>query len=796
MKKFFILPSLLLVTSLFALQATNTATELAADSAELKTLFLEEVIIVTNPKSQSTLFETPGSISVLSARTIEQNQIESVKDITSLAPNIFIPDYGSKLTTAIYIRGIGTRTNNSVVGMYVDNVPYLDKSIFDFDFLDIERLEVMRGPQSTLYGRNTMAGLINIYTKSPFDYQHTKVSVSYGNYNSLRAYLSRFGKINEKLAYSLSAQYQGSDGYFKNIATGERADSLRSTNGRIQFFWKPTDRTSVNFTSNAEYSTQAGYPYGVIDAETGKLGPVNYNDPGAYNRIMSANSVFTETRFNNLTLTNSVGHQFFKDDMKIDQDFTEKSLFTLNQKQNQQSISYESVLKSNTKSNFQWLTGVFGFWQSFHTNAPVSFKKDGIDEFVNTNIANNIPPIPAGPGSTIILYDSLINNSMVIDGVFSTPTWGTAAFAQLSYNNLFNLEGLSVSAGLRLDYEQARMNHNSSTTAFARGGVLMQTPAMLTPLAIFNDTIQLGISGKEKMDNLEFLPRFDIRYTPNGRCMIYSSVSKGYRAGGYNFQMFSDAIREQLQSSMIGAFIAQAEKIGMGNRIPDNVHDMAKLPDLNIEEMITYKPEYSWNYELGIRSEVLDRSLMFDFSAFYIDVHNRQISAFSENGLGRVTKNTGKSYSYGLETAVKYFPIPSLALSANYGWTRAKFSEYNDGKSDYSNNYVPFAPEHTFSAGANYLLMLNKKWIDHLNFNANFAGVGRIYWTEANDQYQNFYGSLNARITARKGCMEFGMWGKNLTNTQYQAFYFESLGNRLAQRGAPLTFGGEISIRF
>lgn len=804
MKKFLLPTCLLMSTVGFTTHAESVSgngMEVPADSSVLRNMLLEEVVIVSNPKAKLRTFEMPASVSVFNAQRIERENMLSIKDFSAIAPNFFIPDYGSKLTTAIYIRGIGTRTNNSVVGMYVDNVPYLDKSIFDFDFLDIERLEILRGPQSTLYGRNTMAGLINIYTKSPFDHQYTKASLSYGNYNSFRAYLSRYGKINEKVAYSMSGQYQSNDGYFKNEYTGRRADNAKSANGRFQLYWRPTDEMKVNFTTNYEYSTQEGYPYGLLNEETGAVGPVYYNDPGSYRRNLSASSLYVENQFDGFMMTNSTGYQFFDDHMKLDQDFTEKSYFTLNQKQRQHSSSHETVFKSTKETNFKWLAGVFGFYQHLNTDAPVNFKKQGIDEMINSNI--QIPTITVSPTMSMHITDSLINNNMVIDGKFKTPTWGIAGYTQLTYDNLF-VKGLSVSAGVRLDYEKAKIDYDSYATAYAKGAINMQMGPVVRPITSFIDTLDIRIGGKQKLDNLEVLPRFDIRYTPNDHCMAYASVAKGYRAGGFNFQMFSDAIRDQLKSRMIAAFVAQAEKQGMGDRLPDNIKDMAKLPEFDERAAVVYKPEHSWNYEIGTRAEVLDKTLFVDLAAFYIDVRNQQVSTFAEEGLGRITKNSGKSRSFGAELGVRYFPIPQLAFSANYGYTNAKFVEnYQDTKIngevvriDYKDKYVPFAPEHTLSVAANYLLLLNRSWIDNMNFNAQYAGGGRIYWTEDNSQYQNFYGTLSAKISARKGIVEVGIWGKNLTNADYKAFYFESLGRKLAQKGMPLTFGGEITVRF
>lgn len=180
----------------------NSDTFLETDSAGYRSYRLDEVTVISNPKAYAKLFEFPGSITYLSERNIEELNLRSVKDISTVAPNLFIPDYGSKLISSAYIRGIGSRINSPAVGLNVNNIPYLDKSAFDFDFLEIDRIEILRGPQGTLYGRNTMAGLINIYTKSPFDYQGTKIMLGGGNYSAMgiSAFTSR--KINGKMAFS------------------------------------------------------------------------------------------------------------------------------------------------------------------------------------------------------------------------------------------------------------------------------------------------------------------------------------------------------------------------------------------------------------------------------------------------------------------------------------------------------------------------------------------------------------------------------------------------------------------
>ena len=120
----------------------------------------------------------------------------------------------------------------------------------------------------------------------------------------------------------------------------------------------------------------------------------------------------------------------------------------------------------------------------------------------------------------------------------------------------------------------------------------------------------------------------------------------------------------------------------------------------DVNQAISYKPEHSWNYEIGGRSQLIDHRLFADLSLFYIDCHDQQIAAVS--GYGRVTKNSGRTASYGLEASLRATPTNRLLLSATYGYTHATFQEYNDGKNDYKNNFVPFAPAHTLALSGAY----------------------------------------------------------------------------------------------
>ena len=220
------------VALILLLTQSSWADEVPQDS--IKVVDVEEVVVIGTPKENRKLRELPAAVTLLSQKDMQANQVTSIKSLSTLVPSIYIPDYGSKLTSAIYIRGVGSRINTPSVGLYVDNVPYIDKSAFDFNYSDIERIDVLRGPQATLYGRNTMGGLIRVHTKSPFSYQGTDVKLGAGTYGTYNASLTHFHRISEKFAFSSGGLYDHANGFFKNTILNKKVDWLNSAGGRIR----------------------------------------------------------------------------------------------------------------------------------------------------------------------------------------------------------------------------------------------------------------------------------------------------------------------------------------------------------------------------------------------------------------------------------------------------------------------------------------------------------------------------------------------------------------------------------
>lgn len=773
-----------------------TNENISAPADTTRVIDIEEVVVIATPKENNRLRQQPLSATSFSQGDMRNNSVTSVKSLSGLVPNLFIPDYGSKLTTSVYVRGIGSRINTPAVGLYVDNIPFIDKSAFDFNYSDIERIDVLRGPQGTLYGRNTMGGLIRVFTKSPFTYQGTDLSLGAATYNNYKASVNHYHRISEKFAFSAGAFYEHEGGFFENVArNNEKIDKGDEVGGRMRAIWLPKDNLKLDFTVNYEYSNQGGYPYQLTNISEndiyyqdlkGDLGKVAYNNECGYMRHLLNGGLNIEHQAENFILSSVTGFQYLKDEMNLDQDFTRKNVYTMSQRQNSKTISEEIVLKSKPGRRWQWTTGVSGFYQWLDTEGPVTFHEDGISSLMEDNVNGIFKKIkeekPMMPDMSLDITD----NNILIGGNFKSPMLSTGIYHQSTINDII-FEGLSFTAGLRMEYERYWLDYNSNAN------INFDFKISVMPMPFKDLKSSPNVNGNISHDYIQLLPKFALQYDFNKNNNIYASVTKGYRSGGYNIQMFSEIVQGEMINGMIAALDEKSH--GMVSQMGGD-----KIPhyEFDIQETTMYKPEYSWNYEIGSHMTMLDGRLQADIAAFYMDTHDQQISRFAASGLGRITVNAGKSRSIGGELALKAQITDAFSLNGNYGYTHATFTDYVvSDEVNYNGNYVPFVPKHTFTVGGQYIFrMKSGAWLDNIIVNANYKGAGRIYWTERNNAYQDLYGTLNGRISLNKGNGQIGIWINNALNTDYQAFYFESMNRGFAQMGRPMQIGVDLRCRF
>jgi iron complex outermembrane recepter protein len=483
------------VIILLAMSAQAQLIYLQSDTAKMPQVLLDEITIRA-PKEKTTVRELPGSVSIVTSRSINEAGIKTVKDITSLTPNFFMPDYGSKLTSPVYIRGIGSRINEPSIGLYVDNVPYFDKASFDFDLYDVERIEVLRGPQGTLYGRNTMGGIINIITRSPLDFTGTKFMASAGSYGQYAAGISHFANPVANFGYSLSLNYRHNDGFFTNQFNDRKVDHMDLYGFRNRLVWKVSDRLTLENILSAELSNQGGYPYALVTDTTTVTGDINYNHESGYDRDLLSNGFIASYKTSAFDVVATTSYQYLNDFQDVDQDFTPNPMFVATQAQLQHMISQEVILKSNNKKRYEWLAGAYGFYQEFDRNVAVTIQ------------ASNM----------LILRD------------FTETKQGMAVFHQSTVND-FLISNLSLVLGIRFDLETNQL-------AFGNNVLMNENPIMSS------DTL---------FPSMQFTvvsPKVALNYYMTENSSVYALVSKGYKTGGFNaiFEREEDLMFDPEQS--------------------------------------------------------------------------------------------------------------------------------------------------------------------------------------------------------------------------------------------------------
>ena len=361
------------------------------------------------------------AVTTLKRSDIEHNGIAGAKTASIAAPNFFIPDYGSRMTSTIYVRGLGTRIDQPAVGMNIDNVPIICKEGYDFDLMDISRIEILRGPQSTLYGRNTMGGLMNIYTLSPLYWQGTRALVEWGSRNAIKLGVSHYDDLSSRVAISASALYGSTDGEYRNQYNGKLVDWERHGSGRIKVEWQADNGLTLSNTLAFGASRQGGYPYQYV-----ATGQIAYNDTCFYKRATVTDGLTINKALcdNRIVLSSITSYQYLDDNMTLDQDFTPLPYFTLTQARHENAFTQDLVVKSNGSGAYRWLGGAFGYYRHMNMRAPVTFKDTGIGELIEKHINSAIPDYPTS-------WDT---REFVLGSRFKMDTWGAALYHQSTYD--------------------------------------------------------------------------------------------------------------------------------------------------------------------------------------------------------------------------------------------------------------------------------------------------------------------------------------------------------------------------
>lgn len=781
----------------------------AAPADTLRATDLDEALIVAQPKETAPLRSQPLSASVFDGGALRSRSVGAVSGLSALAPSFYMPDYGSRLTSAVYVRGIGSRINSSAVGLYVDNIPFTDKTAYHFHFAGVERVDLLRGPQGTLYGAGAMGGVMRVFTADPLRHSGSEVSAGWtSRTGGRRLAASTFLHPSDGLGLSLSAYYTGENGYYRNRTTGDKQDAENVGGARLRLAWRPSDVVRIDWNASYELSREHACPYfwTATDNEGEEAtGQIGQNRAGLYRRSLLNTGLSAEHRMQHFTLTSTTAYQHISDRLSMDQDFTPMDIYSLTQRQRIHTLTEEVALKSRTAPSrrWTWTTGAFFKYQALRTTCPVTFHADGLS-YLNSQIARGLPSSP----SMSVAFEG---GRLPFVSSFSTPSLDAALFHQ----STVRLAGpLSLTLGLRLDYEHRSLTLRSGAEGTA---VPYRFALSMGPTMSFETDLEADPTLNARLTDDRWIvqPKGALNCAlPHGLGHVYASVAKGYRPGGYNIQSYSDLSQQALRRAMMtGVAEYSAAQINALAYLPEATRQRiiaamtgaitAATPDEADARSLYYKPEYTWSYEAGTHLNLLDRALTLNVAAYYMTTRDQQLARFAESGMGRRMVNAGRSRSLGAEVSVSARLLSErLRLYAAYGFTRATFTAYdlgmNQGQTvDYTGHRVPFVPAHTLALTADYTQPLRSPMLRAFTLGADLRAAGDVWWDEANTFSQPFYATLGAylRLDLAHG-LSATLSGRNLTATRYATFSFESMNRRFAQYADPRSFSVDLRWTF
>lgn len=760
----------------------SPATLLAQESA-----FVIEEIVVTAQKRSERLQDVPVSISVFSDEAIAQTGIRELKDIGDYIPNMNISK-GNDFRSTVTIRGVGSSSRNigfdSRVGVYVDGVYVGQSPAINQELLNLERIEVLRGPQGTLFGKNTVAGAVNLVTKKPGDELKGTVGVDIGNLNYRELKALADIPLGDTVSASVAVSKTDRDGYIPNIVTGNDLNERDVLAYRAALRFTPTDRLEINAAFdglNSEGLILIGDPVtdmlGMQPVQVApELGVVAFNFDPSDERDVYGASLDVAYDYENLTLKSITGYRTTDAVYSNATDYSPVDIVSIEYTDNYDVLSQELQLISQDDGDFTWMTGLYYYAQDSDTNRDVVLGADFVDAFVGPLYASGalsppngpLPPAPALPNSVV---SQLIGFGPPLSKVFNRGTVETRSYAAY-FNGAYQLtERLKLGFGARYSSEDKDVNWllDGRLSGVFFIGSTGADPANPSPLV------------NDRNDKF-FAPSVNLTFALNDTSNIYARYAAGYKSGGFNL----DYINED---------------------------------ELAANQGLEFDKETVDSYEIGLKGNYFDGRLALNLAAFIANYDDYQINQFVDLGGGRTSiriNNAAKVETTGAEAEATWRLTQDFTLQGSVGLLDAKFDSFpggGTGGADASGNKLVNAPDLTAAIGGIWYRSLP-------SFGATLLMRGDVtysddYFTTADNgtevPYNSAYpgmisfGKIDSRteVNARIGLMsdneswEIYLWGRNLTDETDAIDELRDFFGTIAKLpGQPRTYGAEFVWNF
>lgn len=706
---------------------------------------LEEVIVTAQKKEES-MQTVAVAVTAFSAETFSNAGMLNVEDLTRLTPGFSISIY-NPVSPQPYIRGIGSNPSDAgsdaSIGIFVDEVYAGRAGGYSADMFDIERVEVLRGPQGTLYGRNVPGGAINVISKRPTDEMEGFFELTGGDYDLRAAKGAISGPLFDNVTGRLAFSTRKRDGHIDNVVTGNELGDEDNTSFRGRLDFDPSDTFSVQLI--AEYSEDdlrgpAARNYEGISSTLlleslglGFLAPVEPPTSSAIDTVelavdgfaereMEGYSMKMEWELGAATLTSITAYR--TNDYSFEDDLLGIALpiFLNSAEESSDQISQEFRLSSSSEA-LEWTVGLY-------------YLEEDVDrlEFWDLSYFDPIFGLDQFGLTAAIGYDQ------------KNTTTSYAAFGQLAYSFT---DRLDLTLGGR--YSQDEKDFSLTTSGVEIGfGFLTPDPetGVASPYSAADD---------ESWSN--FSPKVALEYTATDDLFFYGSFARGFKSGGYN-----GLATDSLQAST------------------------------------PFDEEQADSYELGMKADFLDNQVRLNAALFYTDYTDMQVFFTSPSGLGIVIDNAAEATIQGVELELFVSPIDGLDISATYAYLDTEVDKFAD-KPEVAGNQLARSPENTASLSAQYVFPVSDGL--ELLMRADYSYQDDMFFSIENSSISasDAYDLVNVRLALQgERGWELALWGKNITDEEYRVHGFDaSFGSNVAAAtlyGTPAMWGVSASYAF
>jgi outer membrane receptor protein involved in Fe transport len=813
---------------------SQTPAALAQDAGTDEEATTLDKITVTAQKREEALQDVPVVVTALSEQALEDNGVRDIKDLQTLVPGLTVTSTQSEAQTTARIRGIGTVGDNagleSSVGVVIDGVYRPRNGVGFGDLGELERIEVLKGPQGTLFGKNTSAGVINVITKRPTYSQAAEAEITVGNYGAFGVSGMYNDSFNDRAAFRVYAAKRKRDGFMDvNVGGGprqEREDQNQNFHTiRGQLLLEPSE--NLDITLSADYTNRdedcctavtivRGPTAAIIDALATDTGVAPVADPfarRAWSNRSTAQSILDKgvsgqidwqtPWFGGATLTSITAQREWESTNGLDFDFSSADLFYRAPEKSDNFTAFDTfsqeIRLAGSTDRFDWMVG--GFYADENLRRHEAYRVNpAYESYLSIALLSQInPALATSPTAPLFLSQASGRPfGTVFTGLSANDRYeqNSKSFAVFTNNTWHATEALDLTLGLRYTREEKELDSRYTNPNGGLGcGAMLANPAQVVAALVargltvaqasaaaptvvgfsclpWTNVRHNGRATNQERDEKEWSGTFKAAYRFNDHVMAYISAARGYKAGGFNL-----------------------DRVQSNNGLSSGTSGLVPVNDTSFDA------EFVDSYELGTKTTWMGGNLLLNATLFHQEYTDFQLNSFL--GTSFVVRSIPKVTSQGVDAEL---------LFQKNGWMVQTGLTYAD--TQYGDDLLPdadlrllpgnrpsFAPEWSATTSVGYDWDIGERMKARANIGAKYMSDYNTGSDLDPPKLQDSYTLVNARfsIGAIDDRWSVDLWSQNLTDQEYFQVAIDSPlqpGSFSAFLGAPRTYGVTFRVKY